>query len=90
MPAGHLKTGQLVYSRAGRDRGRPFLVWRMAGPGRVYVVDGRLRRISKPKLKNVLHVQAANRVATDIAARLTRGETVTDADVRRAIAQLLE
>ncbi|WP_406677303.1 RNA-binding protein [Moorella sp. ACPs] len=90
MPAGELKVGQLVYSRAGRDRGRPFLIWQLAGPGRVYLVDGRLRRTSKPKLKNVLHVQAVNRVATVIADRLKRGEVVTDAEVRRAIAQLLE
>lgn len=89
MPADKLKVGQLVYSRAGRDRGRPFLVWQLAGPTRVYLVDGRLRRTGKPKLKNVLHVQPVNRVATGIAERLQKGEDVTDAEVRRAIAQLL-
>ncbi len=90
MPAGELRVGQLVYSRAGRDRGRPFLVWQQAGPDRVYLVDGRLRRAAKPKSKNVCHIQPVNRVATDLAIRLKQGEDVSDAEVRRAIAQLLE
>ncbi|MDN5346970.1 MAG: hypothetical protein PWP65_534 [Clostridia bacterium] len=76
--------GQLVYSRAGRDRRRPFLVWRIE-PDRIYLVDGKIRRTTKPKKKNPLHVQPVNRMATDIAARLMKGETVTDAEVRRAI-----
>jgi len=90
MLPGELKVGQLVYSQAGRDRGRPFLVWQLAGCRRVYLVDGDIRRISKPKPKNVLHIQAVNRIDTSIAERLNRGEAVTDAEVRRAIAWLTE
>lgn len=90
MLPGELKVGQLVYSRAGRDRGRPFLVWQLAGCRRVYLVDGDIRRTSKPKLKNVLHVQAVNRLDAGIAERLNRGDAVTDAEVRQAIARLTE
>lgn len=89
MLAGELQVGQLVFSRAGRDRGHPFLVWGIAGPGRVYLVDGKLRRTGKPKIKNVLHVQPVNRIAKGIVERLNRKEMVTDAEVRLAIAQLL-
>lgn len=89
MPAGSLHVGQLVFSRAGRDHGRPFLVLGMAGPDRVYLVDGKLRRIAKPKLKNVLHVQPVNQTATAIQERLSRKEMITDAEIRQAIAQLL-
>lgn len=93
MPSGpigpNLRVGQLVYSRAGRDKGCPFLVWEMLSPRRVTLVDGKLRRVTKPKVKNILHVQAVNRWAEDIAAKRAKGETVTDAEVRRAIARLL-
>ncbi|MGB9661577.1 MAG: RNA-binding protein [Moorellaceae bacterium] len=93
MPSGPtgptLRVGQLVYSRAGRDKGRPFLVWEIPSPRRVTLVDGQLRRVGKPKIKNILHVQAVNRWAEEIAAKRERGETVTDAEVRRAIARLL-
>ncbi|MGI9953030.1 KOW domain-containing RNA-binding protein [Moorellaceae bacterium AZ2] len=85
----NLQVGQLVYSQAGRDRGRPFLVWEIISPRRVALVDGKLRRVAKPKIKNTLHVQAANRRAEEIAVKRQRGEAVTDAEVRRAIARLL-
>jgi ribosomal protein L14E/L6E/L27E len=88
MLAGDLKVGQLVYSRAGRDRGRPFLVWQVGVSGRVYLVDGSLRSIAKPKPKNINHVQAVNVVDTSIAERLSRGEAVTDAEIRQVIARL--
>ncbi|MDK2821187.1 MAG: hypothetical protein PWP31_1152 [Clostridia bacterium] len=89
MPSGELKVGQLVFSRAGRDKGRPFLIWKLAGPRKVYLVDGDLRRVDKPKLKNVAHLQVVNRIATNIRERLYKGETIIDAEVRQAIAQLL-
>jgi len=84
-----LRVGQLVYSRAGRDRGRPFLVWDILSPRRILLVDGKLRRVAKPKPKNILHVQPVNRWAEDIALKRDRGESVSDAEVRRAIARLV-
>lgn len=90
MPANEIRVGQLVFSRAGRDRGRPFLIWQLPGGDRVYLVDGNVRRVSKPKVKNIRHVQAVNRIDTTIGERLRNGEIVTDAEVRWAIARLLE
>lgn len=84
-----LRVGQLVYSKAGRDRGRPFLVWDILSPRRVLLVDGKLRRVAKPKLKNTLHVQPVNRWAEDIAAKRSKGENISDAEVRRALAKLV-
>ncbi|KUK12886.1 MAG: LSU ribosomal protein L14E [Moorella sp. 60_41] len=84
-----LQVGQLVYSKAGRDRGRPFLVWDILSERRITLVDGRLRRVGKPKIKNTLHVQPVGRVAQDIAAKRQQGQPVSDAEVRRAIARLL-
>lgn len=85
----NLRVGQLVYSRAGRDRGRPFLVWDIPSPRRVLLVDGKLRRVAKPKLKNILHVQPVGRVAEDIALKRARGDSISDAEVRRALERLL-
>ncbi|NLW08183.1 MAG: RNA-binding protein [Clostridia bacterium] len=88
MLAEVLKVGQLVYSRAGRDRGRPFLIWQVCSDRRVYMVDGSLRTTAKPKLKNIIHIQAAKAIDTEIAERLSRGEKVTDAEIRQAISRL--
>ena len=46
-----LKVGQLVYSRAGRDRGKFLAVVDVTEKG-VILADGKERPLSKPKLKN--------------------------------------
>jgi hypothetical protein len=45
--------------------------------------------VAKPKLKNTLHVQPVNRWAEDIAAKRSKGENISDAEVRRALAKLV-
>ena len=54
-----LKVGSLVRSKCGRDRKRVFLVVKIdekdpVSP--VFVVDGKLRKIDKPKRKNAIHL----------------------------------
>ena len=48
--------GRVVLSRAGRDKGRAFIVTGVADDGRIYVADGGLRPLEKPKKKNLRHV----------------------------------
>ncbi|MDK2785172.1 MAG: hypothetical protein PWQ41_324 [Bacillota bacterium] len=88
MP-GTVKLGQLVCSRAGRDRGRYYLVVGWAAPRRALVADGRYRPIARPKIKNVAHLEVTERVAEAVAERLERGEQVSDAMIRAALAELL-
>jgi ribosomal protein L14E/L6E/L27E len=83
-----LRIGQLVFSKAGRDRGRPFLVYRVSDEGFVYVVDGDLRRVARPKRKNVRHLQPTQKVALELATKIESGKPPTDAEVRRALAAL--
>lgn len=85
-----LRLGQLVYSRAGRDAGRPFLVVGMVGGRFVLVADGDLRPAGSPKKKNVRHLQATRRVHAGLASRLAAGEAVSDAEVRSALRELTE
>ena len=44
--------GQVVFSTGGRDKGRPFVVVSIEGDY-LYVVDGMLRKLERPKLKKV-------------------------------------
>ena len=46
-----LRLGQLVYSKAGRDKGKVFLVISIASSSLVYVADGEMRKLEKPKRK---------------------------------------
>ena len=78
--------GDLVVSRAGRDKGRPFVVLR-AEEGFVYLVDGDLRRLSKPKKKKRMHVKPYPKKGS-CRMDLAEGRQLCDADVRKHIAAL--
>jgi large subunit ribosomal protein L14e len=51
-----LSRGFVVQSMAGHDRLKPYLVIRAEG-GFVYLADGGLRRLEKPKKKRASHVR---------------------------------
>lgn len=54
-----MKRGQIVFSKAGRDKGHLLVVLSVQG-NRCAVADGRRRRVEKPKCKNVKHLGATN------------------------------
>jgi large subunit ribosomal protein L14e len=54
----------------------------------VLVADGRLRRVARPKRKNVRHLEPRRATSADLARRLAAGESVSDRDVREAIFEL--
>ncbi len=56
-----LQPGQLVYSKAGRDKDRYYLVLKKQDDNMVQLVNGKNRKISFPKKKNTLHVQRTNK-----------------------------
>lgn len=80
-----VKVGDLVVSRAGRDKGRPFVVLR-AEEGFVYLVDGDLRRLDKPKKKKRMHVKPYPKKGS-CRMELAEGP-LCDADIRKQIAAL--
>lgn len=50
-----MKPGRIVCSKAGRDKGC-FMVVVRVNDKRVYVADGKHRRLDNPKPKNPLHL----------------------------------
>ena len=54
-----IKIGSIVRSKAGRDKGRLFLVVDIKD-GYIYVSDGKLRRVESPKKKKLKHLQGTN------------------------------
>ncbi|AZR74739.1 50S ribosomal protein L14 [Anoxybacter fermentans] len=82
--------GQLVSSCAGRDRGRYFVVIEVVNDSMVKVVDGDLRRVEKPKLKNTKHLIPHNKLVKSIAEKLKSGQRITNEQVRLALKETLE
>ena len=56
-----MEIGQVVFSKCGRDKGRAFVVLSVEGDY-IFLADGHLRPLNKPKKKKVRHVQPTNTV----------------------------
>ena len=82
-----IRVGSKVRSIAGRDKGYDFLVLK-ADTQYAYVADGRLRKVENPKKKKLKHLQASSAVSVNIAEKLAAASEVTNAEVRKALAEL--
>lgn len=82
------QVGQLVKSKSGRDKNRLFLIFDVLNETFVRVVDGDCRKIDNPKKKNLRHVQLFPIIAKEFQQRVSRGEYVDNAEVRRVIDNL--
>ena len=79
-----LKTGMLVESRAGHDKGCLYIITDMDDKF-VYVCDGRLRTVDHPKRKKEKHVAKKSGVPEIIAQKLIDSRSVTNEDIKRVI-----
>ena len=74
--------GQIVYSKCGRDEGRAFVVVKIEN-GYVYLADGKLRLLNKPKRKKMKHVQTTHTISDEMKEKLENNRYILDADIRR-------
>ena len=77
--------GQVVTSKAGRDKGRSFLVTVVFDQQHVYLVDGTLRKLAKPKKKKLKHLSMEPSTAEGIREKLCAGKQVFDAEIRNCL-----
>ncbi len=82
--------GQVVYSKAGRDEGKIFLVTKIVDANYVYISDGDLRRLENPKKKKVKHLVVTKVIMDNIAQKLSAEFKLTNAEIRKALADLRE
>lgn len=80
-----LNVGDLVISIAGRDKGEIFLVVDY-NEEKALIVDGKTRKIKKPKNKNIKHLKKVSKASLiEFALRIRKGESVANEKVFRAI-----
>ena len=80
-----LRIGQIIKSKAGRDKGRIFLICQVLDEQFVLVCDGDLRKLSSPKKKKVKHLVIYNTVLTEFTEKLQCNENLNDAYIRRLL-----
>ena len=81
-----IERADVVRSLAGRDAGELFYVSSTDG---VYaqIVNGRDRRLEKPKKKKLRHLEFVRRGDGRTDQKLRSGEKVTNSELRRALAE---
>ena len=84
-----LRHGQLVRSIRGRDYNQYYLITEMYGDRFIKVVNGKNHPLSKPKPKNLKHVQVIMLVAKEIETALQKGDLVTDSEIAAVINKLV-
>lgn len=80
--------GQIVFSKCGRDQGKPFIIISIEEEY-VYLVDGNLRKVDNPKLKKKKHIQLTLTINEWIKQKIIEENRLTNSDVRRALEEYL-
>ncbi len=82
--------GQVVYSKAGRDSGRLFVVSALIDELYVHIVDGDLRKVEKPKKKKIKHLKATGYVIEPLKEKFENGLKVNNSEIRKALKVIRE
>lgn len=77
--------GQIVFSKAGRDKKRAFVVVSCEGDY-LFLADGSLRPLNKPKKKKIMHVQKTNLISEELSDKLASG-SASDSDIVRCLSK---
>lgn len=77
--------GQVVYSKAGRDVGKVFVITEIIDSNYVYICDGDFRRVENPKKKKIKHLIITKDIIDTIAQKLSSDIRITNADIRKAL-----
>jgi len=77
--------GDIISSRNGRDKGKSLFVAEVDGDFLV-LVDGKSRKVERPKRKKEKHCMFLAREESRVAEKLRNGERVNNSDIRKALA----
>ena len=81
-----LKIADVVVSLNGRDEGKDFIIIQTDDMYSL-LVDGKTRKLEKPKKKKNKHLRRDGVIKTELAAKLNTGEKTTNKEIRKALAE---
>lgn len=81
--------GQIVFSKAGRDKDQFFVIIEIEKPY-VTLSDGKLRRLENPKKKKGKHIQVTSHIDENIKIKLESKNRLTNADIRKSLSHYFE
>jgi ribosomal protein L14E/L6E/L27E len=75
--------GRVVYSKAGRDAGRYYIIASVLNEEYVYICDGDLRKIESPKKKKVKHLSLTDRYIDEVRSNILSGLKVSNSQIKK-------
>lgn len=81
--------GQFVFSKAGRDKNRPFIVLKTEDDF-AYLVDGDLRKTDAPKKKKLKHIRPTNCISQFVVDKMNKVGKVTNSEIRKELKEFSE
>lgn len=78
------EVGMLAISKAGHDFEHLYVII-AEDEEYVYLVDGKIRTMDKPKKKRKKHIQVIKQVQSDIADKFKNGQKIENEEIKRTI-----
>ena len=75
--------GGFAVSAAGHDSGKYYVIFQIQNEY-VYLVDGRIRTVNRPKKKKMMHIQMLGQSDQTLADKV-KSQTVRNEEIKRAI-----
>ncbi|MEN1762141.1 MULTISPECIES: KOW domain-containing RNA-binding protein [Anoxynatronum] len=85
-----LQIGQVVRSIQGRDKGRYLVVIDVLDETHALLVDGKLRRLDRPKKKKSKHFVSAGLISEEIRQRILSEKKMNNALIRVELERLTD
>jgi ribosomal protein L14E/L6E/L27E len=80
-----IELGQVVRSKAGRDKGNVFAIWDIVDDEYVMIVDGDYRRMDNPKKKKIKHLIVYKAILEELKSKLKTEQKINNAFIRKAL-----
>jgi len=84
------RDGSIVLSKAGRDKGKYFIVLKVVDENFVLVADGDMRKVDNPKLKKCKHLENTGKTSERVCQKLAEGTRVTNPELHRELTEFIE
>lgn len=75
--------GKIVYSKAGRDKGKYFIIIGIINEIYVNISDGDLRKVEKPKKKKLKHLLLTDITIKDIKDSLLNTKAIQNSQIMK-------
>lgn len=85
----NIEVGQVVKSKAGRDKDKIFIVLDIVDERYVYIVDGNIRKLDKPKLKKIKHLSLYNKVFKEVPYKINNNIKLSNEYIRKLLEPII-